>query len=591
MASRTATQLVTWPLVGALLVVAVRQRWPARRWLPLAAIALLLAATGLLALGQRDVVASVWFFAWPLLVVCFPDGRFPARWLTVPVAGSLVLAVSHGLSRGEVSKEGWWPAAILAAVALTAVPIYRYRTTTDSSERKSLRWGLLGLIISFESFAILGLVSGTIGGPGAVSEALANIAALPLPAGFAVGLLAGSKWNVDAGLHAVVLATILGIPLAAAYAGVSGLALHSGAQPAVAGWLGAGTVAVLAVPSFHFGRQVAGRLLYRGRPDASTVMARLDNALAAQNEVKDIPLAALRSIVADVGLSGAALRGGGMLQARTGLLGSVNEVFPVLYQNEQLATLLVPPRRGEDELSHRDREILALLASHLGPALHGARSMAALTDAHSLLLNAREEERRRLRRDLHDDLSPTLAGLTLSAAAFARRARDIDQALADSALELQQDIQSAVRQSREIAYDLRPPILDTQGLVSAIAGRINAQDTEPLELRIEAPERIPELPAAVDVAALRIVQEAVANVRRHAQARTCVVRLSITGGRLEVSVTDDGIGLPELLTPGLGIASIKERARELGGSAHFAAAEGGGSRVSVTLPVQESGAA
>jgi signal transduction histidine kinase len=258
-----------------------------------------------------------------------------------------------------------------------------------------------------------------------------------------------------------------------------------------------------------------------------------------------------------------------------------------MYQGERIATLVVPSRRGESELTSRDRQVASRLAIHAAPALHGARALADLKNAHSRLLHAREEERKGLRRDLHDDLSPTLAGLALEAAALSRTAQHVNVELAAMADSLNGDIHAAVAQTREIAYGLRPPILDDKGLVAAIRARLSGQQADHLRVEIQASSEPLVLPAAVDLAALRIVQEAVSNVRKHANAAHCTVALAERDGELQVTVSDDGIGPPPRIQSGLGLASIQQRATELGGSAVFMSAPRGGMRVAVRLPIPD----
>ena len=206
---------------------------------------------------------------------------------------------------------------------------------------------------------------------------------------------------------------------------------------------------------------------------------------------------------------------------------------------------------------------------------------------HARLLLAREEERRRLRRDLHDDLSPTLSGLGLSAAALAKRADGVDRALAATARDLASDIQDAVEQTREIAYGLRPPILDDRGLVAAIRDRVHGAVADRLRVDVVAPEELLPLPAAVDLAALRIVQEAVANVRHHADASRCIVLIEREPGELRLRIEDDGRGIPPRVRSGIGLTSIRDRARELGGSTTIGSSPDGGASIAVRLPFVE----
>lgn len=232
-----------------------------------------------------------------------------------------------------------------------------------------------------------------------------------------------------------------------------------------------------------------------------------------------------------------------------------------------------PRERG----TARDRRVIAELVVHAAPALYADRTLAELVESRARVVSAREEERRRLRRDLHDDLGPALSGLSLSAAALARRT-----GLTEAA-ELHEDIQQAVVQSREIAYGLRPPILDDHGLLAAIAERTRADDD--LEVAVSGPEHL-ELPAAVDLAALRIAGEAVANTRKHAGASRVDVRIGLTESHLEIEIHDDGRGLPEDVRAGIARHSIAERAAEVGGTARYDRAANG-TRLIARLPLEQ----
>src|SRR5947208_10250776 len=142
------------------------------------------------------------------------------------------------------------------------------------------------------------------------------------------------------------------------------------------------------------------------------------------------------------------------------------------------------------------------------------------------LVTTREEERRRLRRDLHDGLGPTLAALNLQAGVV-RKLITSDPVAADALVtEWRTELRVAIADIRRLVYELRPPALDELGLVGAIRERAtqyqHSGDTDRLSLRVivEAPEHMPSLPPAIEVAAYRIVQEALTNMLRHAQART-----------------------------------------------------------------------
>jgi signal transduction histidine kinase len=217
--------------------------------------------------------------------------------------------------------------------------------------------------------------------------------------------------------------------------------------------------------------------------------------------------------------------------------------------------------------------------------------MADLRRSRERLVLAREEERRRLRRDLHDELAPTLAALGLDAATVGELIPTDPKEAAFANEKLRSAIRATVGDVRRLVYDLRPPALDELGLVEAMrqrASRLGVGD-EGFLATVEAPDELPPLPAAVEVAAYRIVQEALTNVSRHARASACTVRLACADGRtLTIEVTDDGVGLPDTPEGGVGLSSMRERAAELGGECEIVRSWPSGTRVFARLPFRES---
>ena len=181
---------------------------------------------------------------------------------------------------------------------------------------------------------------------------------------------------------------------------------------------------------------------------------------------------------------------------------------------------------------------------------------------------AREEERRRLRRDLHDGLGPTLAALALKAGTVGDLVpRQPEQAQA-VARELYGDIRATIGEIRRLVYALRPPILDELGLLAALrecAEQYREVAGAPV-ITLTLPPSLPPLPAAVEVAVLRITQEALTNAVRHAAARTCAIQIACTSTSLALTICDDGIGLSLQASAGVGLRSMRERAEELGGA-------------------------
>jgi signal transduction histidine kinase len=263
-------------------------------------------------------------------------------------------------------------------------------------------------------------------------------------------------------------------------------------------------------------------------------------------------------------------------------------ILPLSYGTETIGRLMLSPRSPGEPIGQADRRLLDDLARHAEAAAYAVRLTADLQRSRERLVNAREEERRRLRRDLHDGLGPQLATLTLKLDA-ARNLLGSEPRAADVLLAgLKVQLQAAISDIRRLVYDLRPPALDELGLISAIREGTANYSQNGLGVSVEAPEILPPLPAAVEVAAYRIVQEALTNVVRHANARACRVNLTVDRD-LELEIIDDGVGLPEERHAGVGLSSMRERVAELGGIFTAESLSSGGTRVLARLPLEASG--
>jgi signal transduction histidine kinase len=267
--------------------------------------------------------------------------------------------------------------------------------------------------------------------------------------------------------------------------------------------------------------------------------------------------------------------------------------MPLMHQGETVGYIVLGPRAPTEALSSTDLRLLNDLAPQVGVAVHAARLTADLQRSREDLVLAREEERLRLRRDLHDGLGPQLAGLALRLETARNRLGDNEEAAA-LLTDLSTRTQEAVADIRRLVYGLRPPALDELGLVMALregVTRFNEQQcTGCTTIVFEAPESLPALPAAVEVAAYRIAQEGLNNVVLHAEAQNCCIRLGLDerGGFLCLEIQDDGKGLPARRHAGVGLNSMRERAEELGGSLAITSAPAGGTHLSARLPYRSA---
>jgi signal transduction histidine kinase len=360
--------------------------------------------------------------------------------------------------------------------------------------------------------------------------------------------------------------------------------------------LATGLIAVLFQPLRARLQRMINRLMYGERDDPYAVLSRLGSRL----EATLAPEAILPTLVETVAQAlklpyvAIALKKGDefSLTASYGLSQDSPFILPLVYQTETIGQLRLSPRAPGEAFTVADRRLLEDIAHQAGVAAHAVRLTSDLQRSRERLVTAREEERRRLRRDLHDGLGATLAALHLQAGAIRTLMRhNLAEADAEM-LELQAEIRSAIADIRRLVYALRPPTLDELGLVGAIrqyAAQYDLKGAQSesdgcLRVAVEAPEHLPALPAAVEVAAYRIVQEALTNVARHAHARTCTVRLTIAD-EFQLEISDDGVGFPAESCAGVGLLSMRERAAESGGSCLVESTPGRGTHILVHLPL------
>src|SRR5215218_5670836 len=203
------------------------------------------------------------------------------------------------------------------------------------------------------------------------------------------------------------------------------------------------------------------------------------------------------------------------------------------------------------------------------------------------LISAREEERRRLRRDLHDGVGPQLAALMLELETASDLVSDNPEASALMA-KLSERAREIVSDVRHSVHALRPPALDELGLVEALKQGAIQYGPAGLRVSVDNPQELSQLPAAVEVACYRIAQLALANVVRHARASHCSIRIRLDeeAGVLSVEVEDDGRGIRDDDRAGVGMISMRERTEELGGRCVVKPLAGGGTLLGAVLPFQ-----
>ncbi|RNM14037.1 sensor histidine kinase [Nocardioides pocheonensis] len=490
--------------------------------------------------------------------------------------------------------DGLWAAMIaisapLGLLALCAGLVtlgLRWRRS-GGDERQQLKWFLAGVSL----FPVPLLLHDALP---VVSDVLISVALLVMPVLLGVAVLRYRLYDLDlvvrrAAAYAVVSALVAGIYLAIVAVVEAAVGGHATQAEHVA-------AAVAAAAAFQPLRALVQRtvdeVFYGDRLRPYEAMNRigrqLEHAMLPDTVLPGVVTAvtdALRLPYAAVELLDET---GWSMAAEHGRPAGTVEEFPMTYQAERVGRLLVSPRAPGQPLHMSDRRLLVDLARQVGVAAHAVRASLALQRSRVALVSAREEERRRLRRDLHDGLGPTLAGVTLGLhAARSQVVSAPDEA--EHLLEtLETQVEQAVADVRRVVYGLRPPALDEFGLVRALqlhASQLEA--TAPsLTITLCLPhQELGQLPAAVEVAAYRIACEALTNVVRHAGATACSVRVHLDGA-LELEVADNGRGLPPDQPAGVGMLGMRERAEELGGRLEISSDQRG-TVVHARLPVPE----
>jgi signal transduction histidine kinase len=593
----------------------------------------LIADPGRWPLGPIFAWLQTWIFApglaasFPLTLLLFPTGRLPSpRWrpLLWLICGGLALAVlpmamaawplrgpalvsdnlwTEGVIGGGVVALQRAGVALLGACVLGSVVsvVLRFRRSTGV-ERQQLKWLVYAAALTFV-ILVTASPAAPLEFPGAVSAVLSVLGPLALPSipvAVGIAILRYRLYDIDLVINRTLVYGVLTACVIGVYVLVVGYlgALFSTGGNVVISLVATGVVAVLFAPLRDRLQRGVNRLMYGERDEPYAVLSRLGQRLEATLDpravlptIVETVAQALRLPHAEISL---ARDGGFETAARYGTPSGEPLVLPLTYQNEVVGRLELSPRSKGEPFTPADRWLLEDLARQAGVAAYAVRLTADLQRSRERLVTAREEERRRLRRDLHDELAPTLAALGLRAATVGELIPTNPGEAAAANEKLRVAIRATVGDVRRLVYDLRPPALDELGLVEAVRERATryAAGDEGFRATVEAPDELPPLPAAVEVAAYRIVQEALMNVSRHARASECIVRIACPGSPcrvLEVEVVDDGVGLPASPQGGVGLSSMRERAAELGGTCEITPSSPSGTRVFARLPTEASG--
>jgi two-component system NarL family sensor kinase len=533
---------------GCLLIVVGLLPLEAAAYAGVAAMAVLTAA-----------VATYPRFRWDLATALTLAGAFIGTPLLTQRLGR-----TDGLSVGDLA----WIAFFLATIGLSHL---WWRLETASAEtRSSLLWVLSTSGVTLFLIGIVAL-GGTSTGIAAVAYAALGLIGIAALLGTRRRELLDGRWlasRVAAGFFSIAcvfaIATLIYTVIDWKFGNAPGII----SMAIITVFCG-----ILWTPLLGVLQRVADGALFGFRPDALTAAQRVEVSIG------DDPSVAIRAIQEGLVLPYAALALAGEDDIEVGTPTDRRRIFPIDSDGEHIGQLVVGIRSGDLGLSRDDERVLTLSLPMLVQTIRAQSQAASLQRARAASASAREEERRRLRRDLHDGLGPRLTGIAFTA--DAARLAAANSATTPMLDRIREEAEMAIEEIRALAYGLRPPALDELGLLGAVQVKIDALHGLPID--IEAGD-LPPLPAAVEVAAYRIVMEALTNVVRHSGATRTDVALRVDDDCLELAVSDNGTVGGDW-APGIGLTSMRERANELGGTISHRTTSTG-STVTARLPLE-----
>ncbi|WP_165822624.1 GAF domain-containing sensor histidine kinase [Paenibacillus montanisoli] len=606
----------------------------------------LLAATAMVSFGtsfpsltivasEGSLFAQNWFLlvsmlGWislSLFFFLFPDGFFVPKWtrfvflLIVAVDG--LQFIYHGqmwdrLGVPEFVQLIWY---VGSTVILIYSQVYRFRKVSQPVQRQQTKWVVYGVSIGVVGFVGMSILfDPSLNDGSAITyvylNAILNLSLTAIPITLALAILRERLWNIDPLVNRTLVYAALSVCVVLLYTfAVLYLSqLFQTKDNFIVSLLATAMVAVAFAPIKVWLQRQINRVMRGRHDDPYAVLLELGNQLIKPLAPEAMLDAVVRTVKEALRLpyTGISIGVGGQQKLVASAGEPVNELhsFPVIHRGEELGTLVIASRSPGEAFSPEDGKFLDVLLRQTGPIVEnvnmtlGMKLLARdLQDSREKLVLAREEERRQIRKNLHDDLAPRLAALALNAATAQKYVVKEPETAIEMLADLRQVIRSTVSEIRTMVHDLRPPTLDELGLIGAIQERIHGlskpaqllaeeQGSKPLRIGLDAPQPLPVLPAAVEVAAYRIVIESIVNVIKHARATSCTVRLDINSAhQLTVEITDNGrAGRVSSAASvagkgGIGQQSIRERAAELGGQCGIERLEDGGTRVFAVLPL------
>lgn len=549
-----------------------------------------------------------WLDAWYVLVFSllilffylFPAGRFSS---IITTGLAILLGLSMGLGLPDRSLLPWnLPRSLFISVGLfwmttgVAALIYRYRSPA-LFQRQQIRWIVWGAGASM--IGLLLQIFPTLFDLNASTRVIYDFLLYPLgqifkaclPLSIAFAILRYRLWNIDLILNRVLVYGSLSVMTMLGYL-TTIFVLHvlfTGLSNPVISFLATGVVALLFEPLRQRLQRSVNRWMYGERDDPYAVLSRLVQTLESTPSVNEILPSLAETICHSLKISYVGIwldqDDKEKLAASSGNETTDRVSFPLVYQGEMVGRLDVARRAPGEEFSETDRRLIENIAQQAGAAAQTVRLHTELVRSRAQIVSEREDERLRIRRDLHDELGPLLAAQGLKLAAAQQVIHTKPEKAESLVGEVIQESKQTVADVRRLVHGLRPPALDQLGLVEVIRD-LARNHSAGLTMEVSMPaDGLPKLPAAVEVNAYRILLEAWNNTLKHAQANCVTVRFQMEQDMLVISIQDDGVGMPKEYRAGVGLRSMRARAQEIGGELRVESVQPQGTSITAKLPL------
>lgn len=530
-----------------------------------------------------------------LLLFLYPDGAFAPRWTKYFAIYGLFFALSTYFAPSTVLDMSTWPLAIrviqssLLFALIVYSQIHRYKRSFSAEQRQRTKW-FIGSIALYLLGSTLMVAVGAHPIAKIFLWGVMNIGLLSIPFSVALTIIEQRNRLMVPAFNRSIVYAVLSFTIVSVYALATGTigAIFQTADNWLISLLMIGVIAIVLQPLRDKVQNAVNRLIYGLHEEPYQVVSNLTQQLEAVVSNQSVLPLVLKTLAEALRLSYAAIKndrdGPDALLASYGVPITGCVEIPLLIQGEPVGTLILGSSAIHNIIPPGKRYLLDDLIRQVAIATRTALLSSELQRSREKLVSAREEERRRLRRDLHDGLGSNLASISMKLAIAIDQCDSQSPKAVSMLVGVQHQLDGAIADIRQLVYALRPPSLDEFGLLFSLR-ELAAQLQQPnFRIVFQSPESLPPLMAAVEVAVYRIVQEAITNALKHSQGSACHIRLSVDEV-LRIEISDDGTGVSKASRKGVGIRSMRERAEELNGRFAMNEASYAGTQIEIEFPL------